>query len=128
MLLLFDIDGTLISPHGTGSRATKLAGQKLFGPDFSFGNIDSSGKIDPQIFGELIEVNDSINISWNDHRIFQGVYLEMLVAELKKGPIPALPGVLALLETLRGMDGVTLRAPNRQLFCCGVPQARKRRF
>ena len=108
MLFLFDIDGTLLASQGTGSRAMKLAGQQIFGHDFSFGDIDSSGKIDPQIFGELIAVNDHTDISWNDHDIFQKVYLEILVSELKKKPIVALPGVVSLLETLRAMNGVSL--------------------
>ena len=106
MLFLFDIDGTLLASQGTGSRAMELAGQQIFGHDFSFGDIDSSGKIDPQIFGELIQVNNHTNISWDDHDTFQRVYLEILVSELKKKPANALPGVLSLLKKLQDMNGV----------------------
>ena len=108
MLLLFDIDGTLLAPRGAGIRAMERAGQTLFGASFSFFDLDLSGKIDPQIFGELIEVNAQLDIGWEDHDRFRDSYLEALTSELAASPIPALPGVTEVLATLRQMTTVTL--------------------
>ena len=40
MLVLWDIDGTLLSSEGTGARGIELAGRELFGAEFSLAGIN----------------------------------------------------------------------------------------
>ena len=108
MLLLFDIDGTLLSPVGAGHRAMLSAGRQLFGSGFTFDGIDTSGKIDPQIFAEVRAVNAELGISADDHDRFRDRYLSDLDAELAAHPIPLLPGVVELLARLRPRRDLTL--------------------
>ncbi len=56
-LVLFDIDQTLITSGGAGSRALFQAFEKLLGismPQLKSANIRMSGKTDPQIVQEII--------------------------------------------------------------------------
>jgi phosphoglycolate phosphatase-like HAD superfamily hydrolase len=61
-LLLFDIDGTILLSGGAGAKAMLAAGQKLFGTSFNF-DLDTSGKLDTQIYKELARLNPSLDMS-----------------------------------------------------------------
>lgn len=128
VLLLFDIDGTLLSPVGAGHRAMLSAGRALFGDSFSFDGIDTSGKIDPQIFAEVQVVNAPLGIVDDDHDRFRDRYLLELDLELAARPIPPLPGVNELLARLRRRDELCLglltgnyaAAAPRKLLAAGI--------
>lgn len=131
MLLLFDIDGTLLAPAGTGTRAMLTAGRALFGAGFTFDGIDPSGKIDPQIFAEVRALNRGLDIGEDDHERFRDRYLGDLETELAQRPIPALPGVVELLAALRARRDLTLglltgnyaAAAPRKLLAAGIDPA-----
>ena len=53
MLILFDVDATLISTSGSGKNAMLDAGRDLFGPSFSVEGIDFAGRLDPLIITEM---------------------------------------------------------------------------
>lgn len=108
MLLLFDIDGTLLAPVGAGTRAMVAAGRTLFGEAFTFDGIETAGKIDPQIFAEVRAANAELGIAASDQGAFHDRYLEALDAELAERPIPALSGVAELLAALRPRTELTL--------------------
>jgi phosphoglycolate phosphatase-like HAD superfamily hydrolase len=108
MLLLFDIDGTLLAPVGAGSRAMVVAGRALFGSAFTFDGIDTSGKIDPQIFAEMRAANAELAIAESDRGRFRDRYLQALDTELATRPIPALPGTHDLLAALQPRSELTL--------------------
>jgi len=105
-LILFDIDGTLLLSKGAGPRAMLQAGQRLFGESFIF-EVNTAGKIDTQIFAELVGLNSHLSFAHEQDR-FRDSYLELLTQELGVGTAYTLPGVLALLATLREKNDVTL--------------------
>ena len=49
-LLLFDIDGTLLTTNGAGRPAVEAALAELVGRPISTKGVSFSGKTDPQIF------------------------------------------------------------------------------
>ncbi len=57
MLILFDIDGTLLLTHGAGMQAMQDAGRELYHPRFSIAGADYSGRLDPLIWKQLCEMN-----------------------------------------------------------------------
>ncbi len=48
-LVLFDIDGTLVSTHGAGSRAVRAALLEVYGETGPIDSYDFHGRTDPQI-------------------------------------------------------------------------------
>ena len=105
-LLLFDIDGTLLLTRGAGRRAMRRAGQQLFGADFRF-EVDTSGKLDTQIYAELAEQNPQYDMA-ETHAQLRERYVSLLNADLNQNNLAyALPGVMGVLETLQTFD-VTL--------------------
>jgi phosphoglycolate phosphatase len=106
-LLLFDIDGTILLTGGSGSKAMLAAGQKLFGDSFNF-DIDTSGKLDTQIYKELTILNPTLNIE-SRHNEFREAYLKLLEFELMwKNKAFLMPGIKVLLEELRKRNHITL--------------------
>lgn len=107
-LLLFDIDGTLVLTKGAGQRALLRAGRQLFGKSFSFA-VDTAGKLDPDIFKELVHSNPSL-IMRGRYDAFRDLYFELVKQELYAGDTNSyrLPGVTTLLEQLSGLADVTL--------------------
>lgn len=110
-LVLFDIDGTLLSSGGAGRRAIQRALVEAFGtagPDEHW----FDGKTDPQIVHELMELA-GIEPSVVDARM-EGVfarYVELLQVELTESGdsgASAKPGVPELLDTLEMRDDVLL--------------------
>ena len=57
MLVLFDIDMTMITTGGSGKKAMVDAGSDLFGPGFTAEGIEFSGRLDPLILGDLLRAN-----------------------------------------------------------------------
>lgn len=110
-LVLFDIDGTLLSAGGAGRRAIERALVEVFGTS---GPAEHrfDGKTDPQIVRELMRL-----AGHGDARIerdMQGSlarYAELLPEELAApGPVPPrlYPGVSELLDALEARDDVVL--------------------
>ena len=60
MLILFDIDMTLITTGGSGMKAMGDAGRELFGESFATGGIDFAGRLDPLIISEMLARHDFI--------------------------------------------------------------------
>lgn len=108
MLLLFDIDATLISTSRAGIHALEAAGQELFGPSFSTSRIEFAGRLDPLIIAELLTQHGQAPTpeAMQAMRRVYGAHL----AQRLRNPVgcQALPGVLALLEQLRPRTDVTL--------------------
>jgi phosphoglycolate phosphatase-like HAD superfamily hydrolase len=100
-LLLFDIDGTLLSTHGAGTRAMNRVGSRLFGDGFNFDGVQMAGRLDPSIFAEAAERNGLTDVS-TKHQTFHDLYIDELRDELTrvKEEVQAMPGVLHVLELL----------------------------
>jgi phosphoglycolate phosphatase len=107
MLVLFDIDMTLISTSGSGMRAMVDAGKELFGPGFHADGVGFAGRLDPLILVELLRLN-GVDPSERELGRMRSVYRGHLERRLAvPGVARSLPGVCGLLGAL-GERSVTL--------------------
>lgn len=97
-LLLFDIDGTLISTGGAGERALRLAVQTCFGVEDDLKTIEIAGRTDTGIARQIIARYAQPESRQSE---FQQAYLGHLADELPRIHGKVLPGVFPLLESLR---------------------------
>ncbi|HEX8244004.1 MAG TPA: haloacid dehalogenase-like hydrolase [Longimicrobium sp.] len=108
-LILFDIDGTLLSADGAGKRAVHRALMEVFGtvghiPGYSF-----AGRTDPEIVRDLLrsdgipdaEIEAALPALW-----FR--YVENLHREIREIRVDALPGAAELLERVESEGAETL--------------------
>ncbi|HET9794248.1 MAG TPA: HAD hydrolase-like protein [Thermoanaerobaculia bacterium] len=107
-LILFDIDGTLLSAGRASRDALREAFEKTGVPDMTFEGYDFSGKTDPQIVRELLAARsdpacDGANVS----RVIE-FYLEALEARIGPDAVVAKKGAAELLAALAGRPDVTL--------------------
>jgi phosphoglycolate phosphatase-like HAD superfamily hydrolase len=105
-LLLWDIDGTLISTGAAGQRAIgRATAQRFKGGDLD--GVEIAGRTDLGIGRQILSkygapVNDTSVHSFLD------LYLELLAEELPLGKGRVLPGVLELLEDAATKSEITL--------------------
>jgi len=109
-LVLFDIDGTLLSSEGAGMRAMRAALTALFGttgdPAYRY-----DGKTDKQIVRDLMRGHGHDDDYINDRMdALLELYLKELAREVKSGErVPrTLPGIPHLLDELEAKEQVTL--------------------
>lgn len=108
MLLLFDIDGTLLLTERAGVASMLLAGRELFGEHFSFDGIEVAGRLDSLIWRDLCARNAVADTPENHDR-FRARYGLALADRLVVDPTArALPGVAPLLSALRQRDAAVL--------------------
>lgn len=108
MLILFDIDATLLVTARSGILAMEEAGQSLYGSSFGFRNVSFAGRLDPLIVADLFAANGVENTPENRGR-FKREYLKRLPTQLDRPDATrALPGVHRLLAELRGREGLVL--------------------
>lgn len=107
-LLLFDIDGTLVS-GGPAKEAFHFALLEVFGTAGDIDGHDFSGKTDPQIARELLigADLDPVDVARRLPVLFDS-YLRELEARLADDPVTVLPGVRSLVDELSGMGDVAL--------------------
>ena len=109
-LVLFDIDGTLITARGAGRRAFKRALEGVFGTTGSFDGYDMSGKTDPRIIHEVMEAGglDRAVVKARLDEFF-GAYAETLTEEIGDGrDVLMMPGVADLVRRLDESDEIVL--------------------
>lgn len=105
LLVLFDIDGTLILTGGAGMRAFYRALRDTFDIDVKNPVLRPDGKTDPLIAEELL-AGFGLENQWCDktREALFSVYLNHLEDEMRRakseGMIRILPGVVDLLETV----------------------------
>ena len=104
-LVLFDIDGTLIASHGAGQRALAAALKQIFGDSVAMPDIDTSGKLDPQIYRELAACLPDVAML-EQELAFRQAYLEALRDEAASFEL--LPGVASCIAALRQYPHITL--------------------
>jgi phosphoglycolate phosphatase len=107
-LILFDIDGTLLSA-GRAARDSILAAlDSVLGWKGSADGNDFSGKTDPQILRELVE--ESIGADRFDATLTDVLdrYVEELESRLRPRAVVPKPGIPDLLERLAREPGVVL--------------------
>jgi len=108
MLILFDIDLTLVNTHGLGMACLGEAGRSLFGPGFSSEGVDFGGRLDPLIIHDLL-VQSGVEPTPDNARALRIGYADCFARALEgDGRSDPLPGALELVESLGTLDGVTL--------------------
>jgi phosphoglycolate phosphatase len=109
-LVLFDIDGTLITSRGAGRRAMRSALERVFGSAGGIDEYDLSGRTDTRIVHDVMGA-----IGWEPARVkdrlddFFEVYLGGLASEIGDGQhVVTLPGVPSVIERLAESPDVLL--------------------
>ena len=96
LLLLWDIDGTLIASGGAGMRALEAALKQVFGIDGSLADIDFAGRTDTWIMRAVFQKFALPATPEAFERFFSG-YVAALPRELDNPQARVLPGVRDLL-------------------------------
>jgi phosphoglycolate phosphatase len=108
VLVLFDIDCTLLHADGAGMASLVEAGQVLYGRGFTADGVEFAGRLDPLIVRDLLATN-SQRVELEAERAMRREYHAALSRRLAEaGSARALPGAVALLEELRRASGVTV--------------------
>lgn len=108
-LVLFDIDGTLITDHGAARHAFATALAATFDYSGDLARYDFSGRTDPQIAFMILR-----DAGWNDDDIaarlpnLWSLYIIELAKNATPGRVEALPGITPLLDALATQEEVTL--------------------
>ncbi len=108
-LVLFDIDGTLITDHGAARHAFATALAATFDYIGDLARYDFSGRTDPQIAFMILR-----DAGWNDDDIaarlpsLWSLYIVELAKNATPGRVEALPGITPLLDALASQTHVTL--------------------
>jgi phosphoglycolate phosphatase-like HAD superfamily hydrolase len=104
-LILFDIDGTLISAGGAGTRSMNMAFIELFGIRDAFENIPMAGKTDIQIMKEGLKLH-GFSCNGNVEKMLS-MYLTHLRTEIDNPMKSLKPGILNALDHLK-KEGMAL--------------------
>lgn len=109
MLILFDIDATLISTSGAGIRAMHDFGREQYGPAFRIDGVEFAGRLDPLIISDMLRANQ-IEETPEKAAAFRAGYRRFLEKRLLDPTTVAksLPGVPALLDALSAVETVTM--------------------
>ena len=104
-LLLFDIDGTLLTTGGCGERALRSAVRDFFGTEDDLRDIEIAGRTDTGIARQLLR-----KYRHEEDRALEVLehYLRHLPVLLPQIPGRLLPGVVELLEALKERSDVVL--------------------
>lgn len=101
MLILFDIDGTLLTSNGAGRTAIEQALTRCMGRPVSSQGVAFSGRTDPAIVRDMLTVSgfplESVEDALED---CLNAYADELVARLRPSDITVLDGVVDLLGSL----------------------------
>ncbi|HET8657098.1 MAG TPA: HAD hydrolase-like protein [Longimicrobiaceae bacterium] len=107
-LVLFDIDGTILSTAGHAGAAFRHALESVFGTSGPREGYSFAGKTDPQIAHDLLALagRERPEVEARLHDVW-AIYLASLAERLKGTEVPLLPGVRPLVERLnRSPDAV----------------------
>lgn len=108
-LLLFDLDGTLVSTGGAGLRALDRAFEALYGLKNAMDGVRPAGKVDPMIVREIFTLRMDRPAETKDIQDVCGIYLKFLAEEITRSVgYYVLEGVSDLVETLSKRHDVLL--------------------
>lgn len=106
-VLLFDIDGTLLSSGGAGRNAMERAIEAAFRVPASSEGVPMSGRTDRSITRDLFRCH-AIAETPENWQLFIRAYLELLPRSLAEGKGRPLPGIAGLLAALAPRTDVAL--------------------
>lgn len=112
MLILFDIDATLLVTGGVGIHAMEEAGVSLFGPGCTAEGVAVAGRLDPLIMRDML-AKVGKTASRENLAAFRAAYEARMrhhFAQTGPGRVRAraLPGVHELLDAVDGLHDVTM--------------------
>ena len=108
MLILFDVDATLITTSRLGIAAMGCAGREQFGDHFNENTVEYAGRLDPLIIADLLAAHDqpatpdTINTFHAGYR----THLARLLAQ--ENTAKTCPGVPQLLDALFAIETLTI--------------------
>jgi len=102
-LLLFDIDGTLITSGGAGENALRDSLKEGFGVDDDLKGVNFAGATDSNISRAILE-NNGIAATPENIAILLDGYLHFLRQRLPRHQGRVLPGIINLLDRLKGHE------------------------
>ncbi len=108
MLVLFDIDGTLLLSGGAGKRALNETFEELFGVAGAFDGIPVAGRTDPLLLHDAL-AQTGLTAAADLRARFHDRYCERLAVTILD-PLPRkglMPGVRSLLARLEGRPDLT---------------------
>ena len=106
-LLLWDIDGTLISTGAAGHRAIHLATAQRFGGEGDLDGVEIAGRTDASIAHQVLAKYGE-PLTEENVTSFLDLYLELLATELPRSQGTVMPGVMPLLQRLEQQPGMSL--------------------
>ncbi|MBT8401692.1 MAG: HAD hydrolase-like protein [Rhodothermia bacterium] len=108
-LILFDIDGTLLTTNGRGREAFRAAIEDTFDRPFDDSQVSFAGKTDQQILGEILQTM-GINGAPGGRTWTRALdlYRSLMLARLTSEEVVVLPGVRELLRRLSEIRHVQL--------------------
>lgn len=106
-LVLFDIDGTLLTSGGAGERALRRGFRERFGIDDDLAKVEIAGRTDSGIARRMLAAHGLPETPENLTAFFDG-YLHFLAEELPASQGSLLPGIVALLEALKPRADIVL--------------------
>ena len=101
ILLLWDIDGTLVTSGGAGARALRAALHGSFAVDGSLDDIDFAGRTDRWILRKILQ-KFALPTTEENFRVLLDAYLAALPRELANPSALVLPGIRAILAATAG--------------------------
>lgn len=108
-LILFDIDGTILTSNGVAARAFRAALEGVFGTSGPRNGYSFAGKTDPQIARDLLtaagleesRIQEGLATAWD-------VYVKELERDCRGDRIDVFPGVKRLLDRLEAAPDVAV--------------------
>lgn len=107
MLILFDIDGTLLLSKRAGLRAMQTAARELYGDHVTFDGVDFAGRLDPLIWND-VAANHGIDAEVEHDRFRQAYARHLRILFDQEALARLLPGVKELIEALQQREAITL--------------------
>ena len=108
LLLLFDIDGTLLLSDRQGAKAMQEAGKRVVGDHFTLADVEFAGRLDPLIWADGARLA-GVDADGALQERFRATYAEALQRRLDETHAAhTLPGVDVLLARLEQEEDVTL--------------------
>lgn len=108
MLILFDIDRTLLETQAAGMHCLLEAGRALFGPSFTIDGVPFGGRLDPLIIRDILAASGVEHTPERALAMRRGYHERMIRVMAMPGSARALPGTARLVDALAPVPGLAL--------------------